>query len=182
MIPADAPAGEDTDATESSGAEVTAARAGVGRWVTVAAIALLSAAAVFFGFRWWQAEQDAALREEAVAKAREYAVTLGTYDYRSFDDNLAAVAANSTEEFAAGYDRVAGDLRGLVENGEGTSTARADHAGLESFDGDVATVLVFLDQDVKNVVIPEGRTDATRFLITVKRIDGRWLLDGADAR
>jgi len=30
-------------------------------------------------------------------------------------------------------------------------------------------------------VVPDGRTDATRFLITLKRVDDRWLLDGADA-
>ncbi len=43
-------------------------------------------------------------------------------------------------------------------------------------------MLVFLDQDVTNVVVPEGRTDATRFLITLKRIDDTWMLDGADAK
>ncbi|MBX4170985.1 Mce-associated membrane protein [Rhodococcus pyridinivorans] len=189
MTPTDVPTEKDAEETDAGSAgsppEVprdAPARGGAAGWITLAVIAILLAATAFFGFRWWQAEQDAALREEAVAEAREYAVVLGTYDYRSFDDNLAAVTANSTEEFAARYDSVAGDLRGLVENGEGTSTARADHAGLESFDGEVATVLVFLDQDVKNVVVPEGRTDATRFLITLKRIDGRWLLDGADAR
>ncbi len=32
------------------------------------------------------------------------------------------------------------------------------------------------------IVVPEGRTDATRFVITLKRVDDRWLLDGADAR
>ncbi|MEU5844019.1 hypothetical protein [Rhodococcus sp. NPDC047139] len=185
MTPTDAPTEKDTEGTESNSAEPTGGRrtrAGRSRWITAGSIVALLAASAFLGFRWWQADQDATWREEAVTKAREYAVTLGTYDYRSFDENLAAVSANSTEEFAAEYDGVAGDLRGLVENGRGTSTARADHAGLETFDGDTATVLVFLDQDVKNVVVPEGRTDATRFVITLKRVDGRWLLDGAEAR
>ncbi|UYP19297.1 hypothetical protein OED52_01575 [Rhodococcus sp. Z13] len=153
-----------------------------GRGILIVLLVLAVAAATFFGFRWWQAEQDASLRDDAVARAREYAVALGTYDYRTFDDNIAAVTANSTEEFAAEYDGIAADLRGLVESGEGTSTARAEHAGLETFDGETATVLVFLDQDVKNVVAPEGRTDATRFVVTLKRDGDRWLLDGAEAR
>ena len=154
---------------------------GTTRWVAILSIVVLLAAAGFFGFRWWQAEETAALRDDAVTKAREYAVMLGTYDYRTFDDSLGAVTSNSTAEFAAKYEGVAGDLRGLVENGQGTSVARADHAGLERLDGEIATVLVFLDQDVTNVVVPDGRTDATRFLITLKRVDDRWLLDGADA-
>ncbi|TCN49009.1 Mce-associated membrane protein [Rhodococcus sp. SMB37] len=157
-------------------------RSGTGRAVAIAVIVLLAVVAGVFGFRWWQAEQTDSLRTEAVDAAREYATTLGTYDYRSFDDSLAAVTAASTEEFSAKYSGVAGDLRGLVENGQGSSVATVSHAGLETLDGETATVLVFLDQDVKNVVVPEGRTDATRFLITLKRIDGRWMLDGADAK
>lgn len=172
--------GDDTVAV-SPDTRRTSGRGGSARWAVVVLIAALLAAAAFFGFRWWQAEEDAALRAEAVTKAREYAVVLGTYDYRSFDDSLAAVTANSTPEFAAKYEGVAGDLRGLVENGQGTSVARADHAGLENLDGGTATVLVFLDQDVTNAVVPDGRTDATRFVITLKRVDDRWLLDGADA-
>lgn len=180
MTSADAP-------TENADAGVAVEPAGPGkrgaaRWVVAVVVAVLLAASAFFGIRWWQAEQDASLRSEAVDRAREFAVALGTYDFRSFDDNIAAVTANSTEEFSAKYDGVAGDLRGLVENGEGVSEAHVEHAGLESFDGEVATVLVFLDQDVRNVMVPEGRTDATRFVVTVKRVDGRWLLDGADAR
>lgn len=170
-------------ATESDESEQEPIRrSGKGRAVAIAVIVLLALAAGFFGFRWWQAEQTESLRTDAVAAAREYATTLGTYDYQSFDDSLAAVTAASTEEFAAKYSGVAGDLRGLVENGQGASVATVSHAGLETLDGDTATVLVFLDQDVKNVVVPEGRTDATRFLITLKRIDGKWMLDGADAK
>ncbi|KSZ56675.1 hypothetical protein Z045_21675 [Rhodococcus pyridinivorans KG-16] len=182
MTPTDAPTGNDTESAAESRDAVATTRSGAGRWVTAVVIVALLAATGFFGFRWWQAAQDATLRDDAIAQAREYAVALGTYDYRSFDDNLTAVTSNATEEFASRYEEVAGDLRELVANGEGTSAARAEHAGLESFDGDVATVLVFLDQDVKNVVVPEGRTDATRFVITLKRVDERWLLDGADAR
>ncbi|MFD6896237.1 hypothetical protein ACFWB0_17005 [Rhodococcus sp. NPDC060086] len=159
-----------------------ARRVGVGRVVASAVIVLLAVVAGFFGFQWWQAGQAESLRTEAVAAAREYAAILGTYDYQSFDDSLEAVTAASTEEFSAKYSEVAGDLRGLVENGQGSSVATVSHAGLETLDGDIATVLVFLDQDVKNVVVPEGRTDATRFLITLKRIDDTWMLDGADAK
>lgn len=177
MTPIDAPAGEKAADTEARPAGRAA-----GKWITGAVIVVLLVTTAFFGFRWWQAEQSLTLREEAVAAAREHAVALGTYDFRSFDDNLEAVRSGATEEFAAEYDKVAADLRGLVESGEGTSTARIEHAGLESIDGDVATVLVFLDQDVKNVMAPEGRTDATRFLITLKRVGDRWLLDAADAR
>ena len=174
-------AGADVGAGRSP-ARASSARSSSMRWLLVGVIALLAAVAGFCGFRWWQAERAADLGREAVDRAREYAITLGTYDHTTFDESLAAVAAISTEEFAARYSQVAGDLRALVEQGEGSSVARAEYAGLESVAGDTATVLVFLDQDVTNVLATDGRTDATRFVVTVKRVDGRWLLDGADAK
>ena len=112
-IATDADAGDGTPAL-SPDARGVSRRVGPARWAVVALIVALLAAAAFLGFRWWQAEEGAALRAEAVTKAREYAVMLGTYDYRTFDESLAAVTANSTAEFAAKYEGVAGDLRGLV--------------------------------------------------------------------
>ncbi|AKE88292.1 MULTISPECIES: hypothetical protein [Rhodococcus] len=171
---------DDTPATAPP--DPPAPRSRVRRWLTPALIVLLAAAAGFCGFRWWQAEQTEGLRADALDRAREYAIALGTYDYQHFDDALAAVTDVSTGEFAEKYRSVAGDLRGLVENGHGVSVATVSHAAVETLDADRATVLVFLDQDVKNVAVPDGRVDATRFLITLARVDDRWLLQGADAK
>lgn len=152
------------------------------RWIVRGSILVLAVAAIAFGVLWWRGESVDRLRTDALDSAREYAITLGTYDFQSFDASLAAVTEISTEDFAAKYNSVAGELRSLVENGQGSSVARADHAAVETVDGERATVLVFLDQDVKNVAVPDGRTDATRFLITLERDGDRWLLDGADAK
>lgn len=154
----------------------------VRRWIVRGLILVLAVATVAFAVLWWRGEAADRLRAEALDSAREYAITLGTYDFQSFDASLAAVTEISTEEFAAKYNSVAGELRSLVENGQGSSVARADHAAVETVDGERATVLVFLDQDVKNVAVPDGRTDATRFLITLERDGDRWLLAGADAK
>ena len=163
--------------------ERTSNDAGSGRqWIVKGLVLVLAIAAGVFAVLWWRADSADRLRTEALDSAREYAITLGTYEFQSFDASLAPVTEISTDEFAQKYNTVAGELRSLVENGQGSSVARADHAAVETVDGDRATVLVFLDQDVKNVAVPEGRTDATRFLITLEREGDRWLLDGADAK
>ncbi|MEZ5151634.1 hypothetical protein ACFWDA_17960 [Rhodococcus zopfii] len=162
--------------------ETSSRPGGARQWIGKGLILVLAVAAAVFGVLWLQAESTNRLRTDALDSAREYAITLGTYDFQSFDASLAAVTEISTDEFAAKYNSVAGELRSLVENGQGSSVARADHAAVETVDGDRATVLVFLDQDVKNVAVPDGRTDATRFLITLVRDGDRWLLDGADAK
>jgi Mce-associated membrane protein len=162
--------------------EVSKGAGAARNWIGKSLVLVLAVAAGVFGVLWWQAESADRLRTDALDSAREYAITLGTYNFESFDESLAAVTEISTDKFAEKYNAVAGELRSLVENGQGSSVARADHAAVESVDGDRATVLVFLDQDVKNVAVPDGRTDATRFLITLVRDGDRWLLDGADAK
>lgn len=152
--------------------------------VALLLIAVLVAATAFFAFQWWNTSGGALTSDQqaAVDAAAEHAVALGTYSHETFDDSVAAVLEGSTPEFAERYGAAAGDLRELVVNGEGSSEGSVLHAGLEGMDGDTATVLVFLDQNVRNLLIEQGRVDATRFLVTVEKIDGRWLLDGAEAK
>ena len=50
---------------------------------------------------------------------------------------------------------------------------------LERVSGDTAIVLVFLDQEITNVTVPDGRVDSSRMVVTVVRDGDRWLLDDA---
>ena len=90
-----------------------------------------------------------------------------------------AVAAEATPGFADRYREVSDGLRDLLASGEGTSNGTVSHAAVESVDGDTAVVLVFLDQEVTNVTVPDGRVDSSRMVVTVVRDGDRWLLDDA---
>lgn len=144
----------------------------------VLVVALLAACGVL-GYLVWADHREDRLRASAVEDATRLVEQLATYDHTDVDANLDAVAAEATPEFAERYREVSEGLRELLSSGEGTSTGTVLHAGVESLDPDRAVVLVFLDQEITNVTVPEGRVDASRMVVTVVRDGDRWLLDEA---
>ena len=104
---------------------------------------------------------------------------LATYDHTDVDGHLDSVVSEATPGFAERYTEVSEGLRELLASGEGTSSGTVVNAATESVDGDTAVVLVFLDQQVTNVTVPDGRVDSSRMLVTVQRDGDRWLLDDA---
>lgn len=142
----------------------------------------LGATAGYFGYQFYAQHQLDALRTSALSSAKQYTVDLATYDYKQVGANLDTVTAESTKDFGARYKEVATQLQELLKNGQGVATGKADYSGIVSVDTSRAEVIVFLDQDVKNVSVPAGRTDASRMVITLVRQDGRWLLDKAEPK
>lgn len=153
---------------------------------TVAALTVLSLVLVgvagFFGYEYYRHQQLEDLRTSALDAATRYTIDLATYDYEQPDANLETVVAQSTPEFGDEYRSVASDLQSILAEGKGTAKGAVPYAGLVSLDDEKAVVAVFLDQEVHNVMVPEGRTDASRMLVTLVRSDDGWLLDGADAK
>ena len=122
------------------------------------------------------------LRETAVASATRYTEELATYDFADPAANLDRVTASSTDEFAGNYRDVSTKLQELLTSGQGTATGHVVTAGLIDMSDDHATVAVFLDQQVSNLAVPDGRTDSSRMVIGLERNDDRWLLDSAEPR
>ncbi|MFD4369042.1 hypothetical protein [Rhodococcus sp. NPDC058521] len=145
-------------------------------------VVVLAAATAFFGYQYYRYGHLEELRTSAVDAASRYTVDLATYDYNQKDANLDTVAAQSTPEFGGKYREVASQLQGILAQGEGVAKGSVPYAGLVSLDADRAVVAVFLDQEVRNVMVPEGRTDVSRMIVTLVRSDDRWLLDAADTK
>ncbi|WP_156376380.1 hypothetical protein [Rhodococcoides yunnanense] len=45
-----------------------------------------------------------------------------------------------------------------------------------------AVVAVFLDQEVRSLTVPDGRTDSSPMMVGLTRLDDRWLLASAEPR
>ena len=147
--------------------------------VTLVAVALLVACG-YLGYLVWQDRRADDLRTSAVEDASRLVIQLATYDHTDVEANLEAVTAEATPEFAEQYREVSAGLADLLSSGEGTSTGTVTHAAVQSVDPDRAVVLVFLDQEITNVTVPEGRVDASRMVVELSRDGDRWLLDSAD--
>lgn len=172
---ADEAAGETTRDTDTGGGR----RRGGLVVVTLVVVALLVACG-YLGYLVWQDHRDERLRASAAEDASRLVVQLATYDHTDVEGNLDAVTAEATPEFAAQYREVSDGLAELLSSGEGTSAGTVTHAAVESVDDQSAVVLVFLDQEVTNVTVPDGRVDASRMVVGLSRDGDRWLLDSAD--
>lgn len=150
-----------------------------GRVIVSLVIVALLVVAVVLGYLLWQDHRQDELRRSAAGDASRLVVQLATYDHTNVDANLDAVVAEATPGFADRYREVSEGLRELLASGQGTSAGTVSHAAVESLDGDTAVVLVFLDQEVTNVTVPDGRVDSSRMVVTVVRDGDGWLLEDA---
>lgn len=174
----------DSMATGANAGTAGAATAGGGRRgglvVVILVVVALLVACGFLGYLVWQDRRADDLRTSAAEDASRLVVQLATYDHTDVEGNLEAVTAEATPEFAERYREVSDGLAELLSSGEGTSTGTVTHAAVESVDPERAVVLVFLDQEITNVTVPEGRVDASRMVVELSRDGDRWLLDSAD--
>ncbi|AVZ40866.1 MULTISPECIES: hypothetical protein [unclassified Dietzia] len=172
---------EDTSTVDDDPVEGTdAPRRSTARIVSALVVVALVAACAWLGYLVWSDHREDELRRSAAEDATRLVVQLASYDHADVDANIEAVVAESTPEFADRYREVSEGLRELLANGQGTSTGTVTHAGVQSVDTERAVVLVFLDQEITNVTVPEGRVDASRMVVTLVRGGNRWLLDSAE--
>ncbi|MBP1162748.1 Mce-associated membrane protein [Rhodococcus sp. PvR044] len=123
-----------------------------------------------------------ALRAEAVDIAREYSVAMSSFDFQSLDANRDAIMEMSTPAFADKYSQMVDALAQIVTEGKGQATATADHVAVERIDDSSALVLVFVDQQAKNVVSPDGNSQKYRMVVSLVREGDRWIVDNVDTK
>jgi hypothetical protein len=143
--------------------------------------ALLLVVAIVMTQRWWTERErgmdTAERREEAVGAARRLATDLTTFSYKRIDDDVRAVAANTTGTFATEYRAGTGaDFRRRMVETEASSTGTVRSAGLVELVGQRAIVLLAVDQDSNNRLRPAVRVDRSRIKLTLVRRAGRWLI------
>ena len=154
-----------------------------GRRVLVAVLSVLvMALAALLGWAGWQQHRQDTMRAEALDVTRDYAQTIATFDYQNLDAGRGKVAGMSTPEFAGKYNEMVDALSQLVTDGQGQATGTVTNVGIESLDGSSATVLVFVDQEAKNVIAPEGKSQKYRMVVTLARDGDRWIVDNVETR
>ncbi|MDV8068878.1 mce associated protein mas1a [Rhodococcus sp. IEGM 1366] len=147
----------------------------------VLALALVAAVAAW-GFQMYSESRNNTLRQEALGTAREYSVIMSSFDYQDLDANKDSIASMSTDEFAGTYRTMVDSLRDVVAGGQGQATATAAHVGIESMDSSSATVLVFVDQEAKNVAAPQGNAQKYRMVISMVRSNDQWLVSNVETK
>lgn len=137
---------------------------------------LLVGAAVASVIVWSGRHETEAARGEALSAARKTAVDLVTLNASSADQDLRRVLDDSTGSFADLYQKNLNDYTTAVQQSQVQSSGKITSAGVETFDGEVAKVLVAMKTSVKNSQLPEGQPRVYGISLTMNRVpDGRWL-------
>ncbi|WP_420750518.1 hypothetical protein [Rhodococcus sp. O3] len=135
------------------------------------------------GFAGWRMYSDAAVdraASEALETASNYAVTLTSIQAGDIDRNFSDVLAGATGEFLDMYSRSSSHLKQMLVDNNATSTGTVVDAAVRSATADEAVVLLFVDQTITNTASPEPRVDRSRVVMTLDKVDGRWLVSRVD--
>ncbi|MET7769473.1 hypothetical protein [Nocardia sp. NPDC005366] len=119
-------------------------------------------------------DTDAAGRA-AQRAAEQYALALTSIDSNNLDRDFATVLDGATGEFKDMYSQSSAQLKQLLIDNKATGHGTVVDSAVKSASDDRAEVLLFVDQTVTNTASPDPRVDRSRMLMTMERVDGRWL-------
>ena len=130
--------------------------------------------AAFFGWQLKQVNDAAEAGRTALDVARSYAVTLTSVDYQKIDENTTQVLDGATGEFKDMYSQSSVQLRQLLIDNKATAHGVVVDSAIQSESTGKVVVLVFIDQTVSNMAVPDPRIDRSRIKMTMEKVDGRW--------
>jgi Mce-associated membrane protein len=145
------------------------------RWAAAVAVAAVVAVAGFEGWLLYQQHQQDVAAEQALDAATKYAVVLTSIDTDALDQNFTEVLDGSTGEFKEMYAKSSTQLRQLLVDNEAAAHGTVIDAAVKSATRDKVEVLLFVDQSVSNLAVPDPRIDRSRIKMTMEKVDGRWL-------
>jgi Mce-associated membrane protein len=157
----------------------------------VTIVLLLTCAVAVFGARalpWTtSAERTGDDQHEATAAAQRAVLAFLEVDYRHIDDDTQAVIELSTSPFRNQYAFGSTDLRVATMRAKSVSTATIRTIGVKDVKGDKARLLVGADSVLRTTATRRQKPTKScphtgaecnryRFLVTLTRVDDRWLL------
>ncbi|OBJ64630.1 tetratricopeptide repeat protein [Mycobacterium asiaticum] len=128
----------------------------------------------FLGWKLWQQHQIQAAGEQAQQAAVKYAQVLTSIDSNNVDENFRQVLDGATGEFKDMYTQSSVQLRQLLIDNKATAHGVVVDSAIASETTNRVVVLVFIDQTVANMAVPDPRIDRSRIKMTMEKVDGRW--------
>jgi Mce-associated membrane protein len=121
----------------------------------------------------------AAARVGALAAAKREAAPFLTYDYRTFDRDVARAEVGMSTKFRASYAHTqASQVKALALKNHSSSHATVVAAGVVSATANRVKVLVFADQVVQNTLLQAtSRLDQDQIELFMVKQGGRWVID-----
>lgn len=134
---------------------------------------------------WVESGRAAARRDgtrAATAAARTAVETMLSYDYKTFDQHTAQVDTLLTGAFRTEFDNgTRQSVKPLAVANQAVVQARASEVGVLSASDDTVRVLAFVNQATTSAKLDRPQVDQNRVVLTMSRVDGRWLVSKVEA-
>ncbi|SPX84015.1 hypothetical protein [Mycobacteroides abscessus] len=140
----------------------------------IVAIAIVALAAII-GRLYEEQRREEQSSREALAAAQEFANVMINVDSAKLDESSNKTLERSTGDFKQKYSESSTTLRQVMIENKAKATGVVVDSAVKSATPDKVEVLLFIDQAVSNVAIPDARMDRSRVQITMQKVDGRWL-------
>ncbi|MBB4854176.1 Mce-associated membrane protein [Mycobacteroides chelonae] len=145
--------------------------------LTAAAVVVIAIAAgtAVIGRLYEEQRTEERSSREALAAAQEFANVMINVDSTKLDESSSNTLDRSTGDFKKKYSESSTTLRQVMIENKAKATGVVVDSAVKSATADKVEVLLFIDQAVSNVAIPDARMDRSRVQITMEKVDGRWL-------
>jgi Mce-associated membrane protein len=118
----------------------------------------------------------------ATAAARTAVETMLSYDYKTFDQHTAQVDALLTGAFRTEFDNgTRQSVKPLAVANQAVVQARASEVGVMSASDNTVRVLAFVNQATTSAKLDRPQVDQNRVILTMSRVDDRWLVSKVEA-
>lgn len=119
--------------------------------------------------------------QAAVSAAKQETISIQTYRLKSFDADFSAALAGLTSAKATQWQANKATLKAQLTGQKIDSGATVSGAGLASFDGKSAVVVVSSDTQRIDSTGKSTTASQNRFQVTMKLVNGKWLMDDLQA-
>ncbi|MEO6470922.1 MAG: hypothetical protein ABIR57_03665, partial [Aeromicrobium sp.] len=119
-------------------------------------------------------------RDDAVAAARKEVLALTTISATSTNRDIKRILAGASKSFKAQFQEQATAFRKALSDGQVKSTGTIASAGLASFTGARAQVLVAASGTVQNKTSKTAQPRNYRLKVSLVKTGGDWLVSGMD--
>lgn len=170
----------DETATDEPQPVDAGSRAPARRWIAAAILALGLIGAGYEGWLLFAHHQRTVAAAQALATAEQYTLTLTSVDPSAIDKNFADVIDGATGEFKDMYTASSEQLRQLLIANKAAAHGTVIDAAVKSATKNRVEVMLFVDQSVSNKAAPEPQIDRSRIVMTMEKVNGRWLAAKVD--
>lgn len=112
---------------------------------------------------------------QALEVANGFTLALTSVDPNTVDTSSSELIDGSTGEFNQMYSHASEQLRTLLIENRVTAHGTVIESVVRSATTDRAEIMLFVDQALRNAAAPESQLDRSRVIMTMDKVDGRWL-------